>query len=85
MSVTEGRNLDALVAAVRDRLPTATATLSMPTGDDAMSVVSWAYDHATVDAVEYGPEAVTLTLRGRPDVVERARGRAEAVESAGSS
>ena len=85
VSVTEGRNLDALVAAVRDRLPTATATLSMPTGDDAMSVVSWAYDHATVDAVEYGPEAVTLTLRGRPNVVERARGRAEAVESAGSS
>ncbi|RBI63201.1 GTPase HflX [halophilic archaeon] len=80
VSVTEGTNVERLVAAVRERLPTERAELTMPNCDDAMGVVSWAYDHATVEGVDYGGETVSLAVQGRPDVVERSRAKAEAVD-----
>ncbi|ADQ66440.1 GTP-binding proten HflX [Halogeometricum borinquense DSM 11551] len=79
VSVVEETNLETLVEVVCDRLPTATETVSMSTGDEAMSVVSWAYDHARVESVEYGAETVTLTLQGRPEILERMRGKVESV------
>jgi GTP-binding protein HflX len=79
VSATEGTNLDALVAAVESRLPTERATLTMPNCDDAMAVVSWAHDRATVEDVTYDADAVRLAVSGRPSVVERARSRAESV------
>jgi GTP-binding protein HflX len=81
VSAVEGENVDALVGRVRDRLPTERATLEMPTCDDAMAVVSWAYDRATVEDVSYDAGTVSLALVGRPDVVERARAKAEEVRS----
>ncbi|WP_327050476.1 GTPase HflX [Halomicrococcus gelatinilyticus] len=79
VSVVEGTNVDRLVAAVRERLPTERAALTMTNCDAAMSVVSWAYDHATVERVGYADGTVSLSVRGRPDVVERVRSQAEDV------
>jgi GTP-binding protein HflX len=79
VSVREGTNLDRLRERLLDRLPTETATLEMPTCDDAMAVVSWAHDHGDVENVEYGAERIRVDLRGRPDVVSRARAKAESL------
>jgi GTP-binding protein HflX len=75
-SVTEGDGLDRVRAAILDRLPTDRRTLSMPNCDDAMSVVSRAYDRATVEGVDYG-ESVEVTVRGRPQVLDRLAADAE--------
>jgi len=79
VSVRDGTNLDRLRERLLDRLPTETTTLDMPTCDDAMAVVSWAHDHGDVRNVEYGAETVRVDLRGRPDVVSRARAKANDV------
>ena len=76
VSVVAGTNVDRLIDAVRERLPTERAAVTMANCDAAMSVVSWAYDHATVERVAYADETVSLSVRGRPDVVERVRARA---------
>ncbi|WP_436924716.1 GTPase HflX [Halosimplex amylolyticum] len=73
VSVREGTNLDRVLAAVADRLPTERAELTLPNCDDAMGVVSRAYDRTTVEFVEYGPETVELVVRGHPSVVQRLR------------
>jgi len=77
-SVTEDEGLDALRDAVVERLPTERAEIRMPNCDGAMGVVSWAYDRATVESVDYG-ETVTLHVRGHPSVIDRVRARAGAV------
>jgi len=79
LSVTEDENLDTLTGAVAAQLPTERADLSMPNCDDAMSVVSWAYDRLTVEDVDYAGETVELTVEGRPGVVEQARARTREV------
>ncbi|PSP70939.1 GTPase HflX [Halobacteriales archaeon QH_8_67_27] len=81
VSVHEGTNLDRLVAAVTERLPTDRAVLTMPNCDDAMGLVSRAYDRTTVESVDYDAGSVELTVRGRPDVVERLRVDADAVSA----
>jgi GTP-binding protein HflX len=80
ISVTEGTNLDALVDAVTDRLPTEATELTLPNCDAAMGLVSRAYDEASVESVEYSGDEVAIDLRGRPDVV--AQLEAEAAEIA---
>ncbi|QLH83444.1 GTPase HflX [Halosimplex pelagicum] len=80
VSVREGTNLDCLRAAVADRLPTDRAELRLPNRDDAMGIVSRAYDRAVVESVEYGPETVALSVRGRPSVVEQLRVDAAALD-----
>ena len=79
VSVTEGTNLGGLVDAVTDRLPTERAELAVPNCDEAMALVSRAYDRATVEDVEYGGETVRLVVRGRPDVVAKLESRAAEV------
>jgi GTP-binding protein HflX len=79
VSVREGTNLERLRERLLNRLPTETATLEMPSCEDAMTVLSWAHDHGDVQNVEYGAETVRVDLRGRPDVVSRARARADGV------
>jgi GTP-binding protein HflX len=79
VSVTEGTNLGGLVDAVTDRLPTERAELAVPNCDEAMALVSRAYDRATVEDVEYGGETVRLVVRGRPDVVAKLEARAAEV------
>ena len=81
VSVTEGTNLGGLVDAVTDRLPTERAELAVPNCDEAMALVSRAYDRATVEDVEYGGETVRLVVRGRPGVVAKLEARAAELTS----
>jgi GTP-binding protein HflX len=78
ISAIEGGGVDALEERILERLPTEYAEIAVPNGDDAMGLVSWAYDNCEVIDVEYGDE-VRVELAARPSVVERARGRARAV------
>ena len=71
VSVRRGTNIDRLLSAVTERLPTARRELTLPNCDDAMGIVSRAYDRATVESVKYDAESVELAVRGRPDVLER--------------
>ncbi|PSQ07210.1 GTPase HflX, partial [Halobacteriales archaeon QS_5_68_33] len=82
VSVTEGTNLDGLVDTVTDRLPTERAEIALPNCDEAMALVSRAYDRATVEDVAYGGETVRLVVRGRPDVVAKLESRAAEVTAA---
>ncbi|WP_132058716.1 GTPase HflX [Halorussus amylolyticus] len=82
VSATEGRNLDAL----RDRIAAALperrdAELALPNDDEAMSLVSWLYDRASVEDVNYTDSEVRIAFAGPESVVERARGRAEKLSS----
>ncbi len=79
-SLPEGTNLETVRSAIRERFPEERATLRLPNTDDAMSLISTAYDRTTVESVDYEGETVTLQCRGRPSVLERLRGRAEAFE-----
>jgi GTP-binding protein HflX len=79
VSVRAGTNVDRLRERLLNRLPTETATLELPNCDEAMGVISWAHDHGEVRDVEYGTESVRVALRGRPDVVSRAKAKAESV------
>ncbi|WP_135363534.1 GTPase HflX [Halosimplex halophilum] len=79
VSVREGTNLDRLRAAIADRLPTERAELRLPNRDEAMGIVSRAYDRAVVESIEYGAETVALSVRGRPAIVEQLRADAEAL------
>ncbi|PSQ17197.1 GTPase HflX [Halobacteriales archaeon QS_8_69_26] len=75
VSAIEGTGVNDLRARVRDALPTETVEVTLPNTDEAMSLVSWAYDHGEVREVEYG-DRVRLSFAGRPGVVERLRGTA---------
>lgn len=79
VSVLDGTNLDRLRERIRDRLPTDRATLTVPNCDEAMSLVSEAYDRTAVDDVTYRGDEVRIELDGRPSVVERLRARAAGV------
>ena len=83
VSTVEGTNVEQVVGEVLDRLPTERATVEMPNCDDAMSVVSWAYDRTWVENVAYGGEVVELSVVGRPEVIERTRAKAESIQHPG--
>jgi len=70
VSALDGAGLDRLSTALRERLPTERATLEMPAGDEAMAVVSRAYDRCRVLDVEYG-DRVRVDVAGRPAVVAK--------------
>jgi len=76
-SVLGGTNVDVLAGRVLDRLPTERVELTMANGQESMRVVSWAYDHLAVREVEYGDQCVRMTASGRPEVVAKARAKAE--------
>jgi len=77
-SVTEDVGLADFRDAVVDRLPTERTTIGMPNCDEAMTVVSRAYDRTNVHAVEDG-ETVELTVSGHPTAVDRLRAEAGTV------
>ncbi|AGB36366.1 GTPase HflX [Natronococcus occultus] len=79
-SVLAGTNVEDVRDAIRERFPEERATLTLPNTDAAMSLVSTAHDRTTVESVDYEGETVELACRGRPDVLERLRGRAEQLE-----
>jgi GTP-binding protein HflX len=68
VSVTEGTNVDGLLDAVAEQLPTDEVVITVPNCDEAMGLVSRAYDRVTVADVDYSGETVELAVRGRPDV-----------------
>jgi GTP-binding protein HflX len=77
VSATEDRNLDALRDRITDALSDLRrAELALPNVDEAMSLVSWLYDRASVDDVTYGDE-VRVEFAAKEAVVEQAKSRAE--------
>jgi GTP-binding protein HflX len=81
VSVTEGTNVDGLLDAVAGQLPTEEAVITLPNCDEAMGLVSRAYDRVTVEGVDYSGETVELAVRGRPDVVAKLEADAAGVAS----
>ena len=82
VSVLQDDNVDALLERVLERLPDAELAVELPNGDEAMALVSRAYDRTTVETVEYEGERVRLCCRGHPTVVERLRADALELECA---
>ncbi|PSQ49379.1 GTPase HflX [Halobacteriales archaeon SW_6_65_15] len=79
VSATEGYNLDALRDRIADALPDLQrAELALPNDDEAMSLVSWLYDRASVEDVTYGDE-VRIEFAAKESVVEQAKARAEKI------
>lgn len=80
VSATGGRNLDALRDRIADALPDLRrAELVLANDGDTMSLVSWLYDHASVEDVTYREGKVRIAFEGRPPVVEKAKARAESL------
>jgi GTP-binding protein HflX len=76
VSARTGENLDALCERIDADLPSLERErLVLPMTDEAMSVVSWIHDNATVDDVDYG-EQVVIEFEARPAVVQRSRAKA---------
>jgi GTP-binding protein HflX len=76
VSAREGQNIDALRERIHAELPEfKRERLVLPMTDETMSVVSWIHDHAHVESVDYGEQAV-VEFQGRPDVIEQARAKA---------
>jgi GTP-binding protein HflX len=75
VSVTEGTNLAAVCAAVRERLPTESLDVTLPNCDEAMGLVSEAYDHLAVSDISYRADRVRIEANGRPAVVAKLEAR----------
>jgi GTP-binding protein HflX len=59
--------------------------LLLPMTDETMSLVSWVYDHGSVEREEYEDDQVLIEFEARPAIVQQARSKAAdltAVESA---
>ncbi|WP_290816014.1 GTPase HflX [Halovivax sp.] len=84
-SASEGTNVDRLVSAVTERLPTEHARLTVPNCGESMALVSRLYDEAAVESVDYDGDEVRVVVSGRPRVLAKARADAEALGADGSS
>ncbi|ADE04901.1 GTPase HflX [Haloferax volcanii] len=72
-----GENVEELADRVEGELPAwKRERLLLPMADDTMSLVSWLYDHAHVEAEEYEGEQVHVEFEARPAIVEKARAKA---------
>ncbi|MFB6110730.1 MAG: GTPase HflX [Halodesulfurarchaeum sp.] len=77
VSAAAGTNIEALKARINRELPDRERErLVLPMTDDTMSVVSWVYDNAFVEDVEYGDSEVVIDFLARPAVVEQTRAKA---------
>jgi GTP-binding protein HflX len=56
--------------------------LLLPVSDEAMSLVSWVYDHAHVDEESYADDHVAVSFEARPSVIAKARAKAADVTPA---
>lgn len=76
ISGRDGMGIDELRRRVDEELPAyERERLVLPMTDETMSLVSWIHDHAWVDDVEYGEQAI-IEFEARPAVVEQARAKA---------
>ncbi|MCH7661623.1 MAG: GTPase HflX [Euryarchaeota archaeon] len=80
VSTTEGTNIDELRTRIVKALPNARVRLLVPNSSEGMGLISWAYDHATVENVSYDGERATIDLVGRPEIVEQAVGKDVVIE-----
>ncbi|WP_256288074.1 GTPase HflX [Halobellus inordinatus] len=72
-----GENIDELTDRIEAELPEwREERLLLPMSDDAMSLVSWLYDHGHVEREEYTGEEVLVEFSARPAIVEKARSKA---------
>ncbi|SFR42777.1 GTPase HflX [Halogeometricum limi] len=77
-----GENVAELAARIERELPEwREERLLLPMSDDAMSLVSWLYDHGHVENEEYDGENVLVEFAARPAIVEKARAKAADVQS----
>ena len=79
VSALEGSGVADLRARVAAELPAERCELAVPNCGEAMSLVSWLYDRASVERVDYGGDRVRIAFTGRTAVVERARAKADEV------
>jgi GTP-binding protein HflX len=80
VSATEGENLDALRARISAALSERRSVeITAPNGDEAMALVSWLYERASVDDVDYRGETVRIAFTAPPSIAETARSRATAL------
>jgi GTP-binding protein HflX len=72
-----GENVDELCERIEAELPPwEDERLYLPMTDDTMSLVSWLYDHGSVESEEYADDHVLVEFSARPSVVEKARAKA---------
>jgi len=77
-----GENVSELTARIEAELPDwREERLLLPLSDDAMSLVSWLYDHGNVEQEEYTGEEVLVEFAARPAIVEKARAKAAEVRA----
>ncbi|WP_435182818.1 GTPase HflX [Halobellus sp. EA9] len=78
-----GENVDELTDRIEAELPDwREERLLLPLSDDAMSLVSWLYDHGHVREEEYTGEGVLVEFSARPAIVEQARAKAGEIRRA---
>ncbi len=84
VSAATGANIEALRERIDAELPPYEhERLVVPMTEDTMSLVSWLYDNAHVESVEYGEEVV-VEFEARPSIVERSRSKAGALVETGA-
>ncbi len=84
VSAATGANVEALRERIDAELPPYEhERLVVPMTEDTMSLVSWLYDNAHVESVEYGEEVV-VEFEARPSIVERSRSKAGALVETGA-
>ena len=84
VSAATGANVETLRERIDAELPPYEhERLVVPMTEDTMSLVSWLYDNAHVESVEYGEEVV-VEFEARPSIVERSRSKAGALVETGA-
>ncbi|ERG94496.1 MAG: GTP-binding protein HflX [Haloquadratum walsbyi J07HQW2] len=82
-----GENIDQLTDRIESELPSwHDERLLLPLSDDAMSLVSWLYDHGHVENEEYTDtgDSVLIEFSARSTIIKRARAKAAALEDSES-
>jgi GTP-binding protein HflX len=82
-----GENIEQLTDRIESELPSwHDERLLLPLSDDAMSLVSWVYDHGHVENEEYTDtgDAVLIEFSARSTIIKRARAKAAALEESES-
>ncbi|WP_134671519.1 GTPase HflX [Halorussus marinus] len=82
VSAIEGQNLDALGARISEALSERRSVeIAAPSGDDAMRLVSWLYERASVDDVDYRGDEVRIAFTAPASIAATAESRAAALDA----
>ncbi|MDJ1434653.1 GTPase HflX [Halostagnicola sp. A-GB9-2] len=80
VSIRNGTTLEPLRTALRAQLPSERASIEMPNCDEAMSILSNAYDRTSVERADFDGDQLLLECQGRPSVLRQLRNRASSLE-----